>query len=183
MRLLLFALIASSVALADTVEVGSLPTDMESFEALRAELSQTPEGAAALFVVGLNVYCEDDSLGAVCISAAMHPRRQQEGDRGYDGLEPMPIHFQSLRRNVLARPYIPRSYFVGTSPQGGYELPESLTVRVNKKARDMKTDSGKVFVVSSGADNPRPVRVEKDDSGAWRVTEWSSLELGIRRPE
>ena len=41
----------------------------------------------------------------------------------------------------------------------------------------------KVFVVCSGADSPRPIHLKANNRGVWKVTNASSLFVGIRAPE
>lgn len=181
--LLVGALVCAGVVRADDFTLEAVPDSFEAFEALQSTWQESAEGAGAAFVVALCVYVENETLGVRCLSLAMHDSRQQDGPRGVDGREPMPIHRQSWQRNLLARPYIAHSYFVGTSPAGGYALPEQLVIRMRTQPRDMKPDSGKVFVASSGADSDRPLQLKKNAEGGWRVSEWSSLEVGVRAPE
>ncbi len=182
--IVLGALLCAGLARADDFSLESLPESLEAFEAVQQQWQESAEGAGAAFVVALCVYVDNETLGVRCLSLAMHDSRQQAGPRGVGGREPMPIHRQSWQRNLLARPYVARSYLVGTTPAGGYSLPEgNLTIRMRTQPRDMKPDSGKVFVASSGADSDRPLKVKKNEAGVWRVSEWSSLEVGVRAPE
>jgi hypothetical protein len=43
-------------------------------------------------------------------------------------------------------------------------------------------DTAKRFVHSSGADSPRPLTLRKNNRGLYKVTSWSSLQVGVRPP-
>lgn len=40
----------------------------------------------------------------------------------------------------------------------------------------------KLFLACGGADTPRPVELRKNASGQWKITSWSSLQVGVRKP-
>jgi len=40
-----------------------------------------------------------------------------------------------------------------------------------------------MFCRSTGADSGRPLRLERDSRGQWRITEFSSLCVGVRAPK
>jgi len=41
----------------------------------------------------------------------------------------------------------------------------------------------RMFCHSTGADNDRPLKFERDSRGQWRITEFSSMCLGVRPPK
>jgi len=74
---------------------------------------------------------------------------------------------------------IARSY-VGGTPQNGYKFTKSkLTMTVTKKQDHGK--GLKIFIDSGGKDLDTPVRVSKNSSGQWKLTEYSSVSTGVRK--
>lgn len=89
-------------------------------------------------------------------------------------------------RRLLANPHIARSY-VGASHTDGYAWNHTLAVTFDTQQKLQGVDypepgRAKLFVASGGADSPRPVELRKNASGQWKVTGWSSLQVGVRKP-
>ena len=72
---------------------------------------------------------------------------------------------------------------LGTSPDNGYTLPEPpYTLEITRNPySEINENTVKVFVLSSGADSPRPVTLKQNSRGIWKVSV-ESLILGIREP-
>ena len=169
----------------EAVEVEGLPSSIESFVELRDRMADKPQGAAAAMVVALMVYAEDDELGKQCLAAAAHPERRQDGSGGYQGQTLRPSDWNLIKSQIGSSPHIPRSYVKGTAPERGYQLPASPYVfefSDNLHSGDSQAGPYKVFIECSGADTPRPVTVARDDQGAWRAREWSTLIVGVEPP-
>jgi len=168
-----------------TVEIGHLPQSIEEFVALRDRIADTPEGGAATMIVALFMYAEDQVLGEQALTVAVDRERLQEAADGYRGWQVRKRPLQSIRRQILDSPHIPRSYFLGTSPESGYRLPEPplrIECRSGPYSGDMDNRTYKVFVTSSGAPSARPVTLHRNQRGFWKAYEWSSLLLGVRPP-
>ncbi|MHA2142929.1 MAG: DUF6935 domain-containing protein [Candidatus Thorarchaeota archaeon] len=76
---------------------------------------------------------------------------------------------------------IARSY-VGANWQEDYKFDKSnLTMTVT---RDQEVDdkTRKIFILSGGADSPRPVTVKQNKHGQWKLTSYGSLCVGVRKP-
>ena len=165
------------------IEIQRLPQSVDEFVALRDEHAPTPEGAAATMVVALLLYGEDQDLGKPCLAKAVDPSRTRMGASGDLELQPRALNL--IRMQLGQRPYIPRSYLEGATPENAYTLPEEgLAVRLTRNPYSGSNESGRVklFIASSGADSPRPMTVVRDSDGVWRATEWSSLLSGVRPP-
>jgi hypothetical protein len=83
--------------------------------------------------------------------------------------------------------HIWRSYVKGTAPATGYVVadPNNFEIETYYQPGEAPTDTStniRMFVRSSGADNPRPIKLRKDSRGQWRVDEYSSLCVGVRKP-
>lgn len=166
-----------------TFEVPAIPDSIEAFLALRDGLASTPHGGAVVYVVALNVYAEDESLGQEALTIAVDRGELTDGPKGYKGKQLSNRWLQALRERIRGRPYVARSYIQGTSPEGKYALPAApLQVAIREQPNDVKDETAKVFVHSTGADSPRPLVLVKNNRGLWKTKTASSLETGVRPP-
>ncbi len=169
-----------------TVEIGHLPQSIAEFVALRDRIAETPQGGAAVMVVALLIYAEDQVLGEQALTVAVDQERLQEAADGYRGWQVRKRPLQFVQRQILDSPHIPRSYFLGTSPESGYQLhdpPLRVECRSGPYSGDVDSNTYKIYVTSSGASSARPVTLHRNQRGFWKAYEWSSLLLGVRPPE
>jgi hypothetical protein len=168
-----------------SVTIEQLPTTLEAFIAQRDGLATTPEGGAAIMVVALWLYAEEEALGRPCLTLAVDSALLQAGAGGYQGRELRPRGLTLIRTQLRERKHVPRSYIKGATPANGYALPPApYTIEASRNPYSGNEDTGqvKVFVTCSGADSPRPVTLRRDDHGVWKAYEWSSLLSGVRPP-
>ncbi|MBC7250629.1 MAG: hypothetical protein H5T62_10135 [Anaerolineae bacterium] len=168
-----------------TVEVTSLPQSIEQFIALRNQVAHTPEGGAAVFILALLTYTLNEELGRQCLVVAIDREWLQEGSGGYRGQQLRLTDMRRIQTQLKNRSYLPRSYIRGALPENGYQLPVppyTLQFVDNPYSGDHDSGTYKVFVVSSGATSPRPIRVRRNKQGVWKAYEWSSLIVGVREP-
>ena len=168
-----------------TVEIGQLPQSIEEFVALRDRIADTPQGGAVIMIIALLLYAEDQMLGEQALTVAVDRERLQEAGDGYRGWQMQRRPLRMIRRQILDSSYIPCSYFLGTSLESGYRLPEPplhVECRSGPYSGDVDERTYKVFVTSSGAPSARPVTLHRNQRGFWKAYEWSSLLLGVRPP-
>jgi hypothetical protein len=162
------------------VFLDSIPDTEDAFLALQAQVARTPQGGAAMMIVALLLYAEDEELGERCLAAALDRARLREGGRC-----PGKRDLQLIRMQVGGKPHVLRSYVKEAAPENGYRLPGppyEVVCSANPYSGQAGTGRYKVFVASSGADSPRPVTVQQDEQGLWKAREWSSLLSGVREP-
>jgi hypothetical protein len=162
------------------VLVKAIPVSIDDFNELTAEMPNTPEAAAARMVLALTLYCADQSAGEIALAGVVHPDQLAPGS-GESKLSKRSLDL--IKNQVGGKPHHMHSYFTGTSPEQGYQLPEppySLEFTTNPHSGRAEEGRIKLFVKSSGADSPRPITVQTDSSGTWKAAEWSSLLSGIR---
>ena len=169
----------------NTVEISRLPQNIDEFLEVRDKISQTPEGGAAMFIVATMMYVNSPENDLAPITVAVAKKRLQENTKGYKGYIPNPSDLRLIKDQLKRYPFLPNSYVLGTSPQDGYNISDKtlkFSFSTNKYSGSADEGSLKLFVPSSGADSPRPIKVTRNDKGVWKADEWSSLLVGIRTP-
>lgn len=148
-----------------------LPANIDDFSSELLEYRQSARGAVAGCIAALNIM-------------AGNP---EEGRKAMMLLNPeTPESTLRLAENQLsASPWLMGSYFQGTTPENNYMIPEELVIHMTTNPYSGSSEDGsiKFFVACSGADSPRPVTVENRENGSWYAREWSSLIVGIRKPQ
>jgi len=168
-----------------SVQIPSLPASIEEFLELRDQVATSPEGGAAMMVVALLAYADEEQLGQACLACAAASTRLVDGSKGYKGRQLSNSNLQRVRLQIRERSYLPGSYVSGATPKNGYELgepPYTIECSRNMYSGDPASGTCKVFVVSSGASSPRPVTLARNQNGIWKAVEWSSLIVGVQPP-
>lgn len=161
--------------------VSSFPKTADEFKTFRDQTATTPQGGALVFAVALNVYGSDAKLGAQFLTLCLDMDRLTDGEEGVSGKQPSGL--RDFKDRNGAKPHIARSMFAGTKPENGYELPAfPLQLTFQDRPETIKDTEAKVFIVTSGADTPKPLQLRKNDKGIWKANEWSSFQGNCRQP-
>ena len=168
------AAVSAAVRTAGTASVSfpSLPDTLEAFCALPQASLSSPADTAALTVLALCLYAENRELGLAALDVLRGPRplsgvdRQFLADRFMDGKD-----------------YVPRSYFVGATPQNDYTPSLPLTLRITAGPYAYQQEGyAKLELRSGGADSPRAVQLRRAKDGKWYL--WEQFLLSdVRKPE
>jgi len=167
---------------ASTVTINRIPHTIEKYIELRAQIANTPQGAAVMMIVAMRIYQQYPVEGLKCMTAnCTYPllASSTEAD-SYNGQRMSNI--SELKRKLTDYSYLPMVYFKGASPSNGYTPsgpPYQAETSVNQYCYTSSTDGSlriKIFVATLGADSPRPVTVRKVGE-LYSVTEYSSLYL------
>ena len=154
------------------VIIQKIPENLQEFEVLAAK-GQQPECICALFLCALALFERDKEAG----TAAMNLLR---------GPKPMtPYDCQFLRDRLRGKSYLPLAYFEGATPGNNYQprVPYMLNVLADPRPQDVEPGYLRVFLTTSGADSPRPMKLrQKVSTGEWFLWEYSSILSGIRIP-
>lgn len=167
------------------VQIDQLPRSVADFVTLRDRIATSPQGGAAVMVVALLLYTQDEEFGQQCLAAAVDRGRLVKGSQGYQDQQLNARDMQLIRTQIAAHPYLPRSYVQGATPENGYRLPDPpyrFDFAYNPHSGNPDSGVYKPFVVCSGASSPRPVTMRRDSGGIWKAHEWSSLVVDIRPP-
>lgn len=84
---------------------------------------------------------------------------------------------QFLRDRLQGKTYKPRSFFKGSNPDNNYTPSQPFTITVSSNRYSFDNENwATLYVTSSGADNPRPVKLRKKPStGQWFLNDIQCL--------
>ncbi|MBQ3792301.1 MAG: hypothetical protein II797_04260 [Clostridia bacterium] len=156
----------------EEIVFAKIPENLDEFKALPQASLSSPFEAAAMTVLALCFYPENSEL---CLSML-------EYLRGPSG--PLSVaDKQFLKDRFTDSTYVPRSYFVGSTPATDYTPSEPYTVKVSENPYSYNEQGyAKLFLTSGGADSPRGVTLRQGKDGKWYLWEQFLL-AGIRKPE
>lgn len=162
------------------------PLNADDFKALRDEVAGTPEGGAAAFIVALKLFSDNPEEGIQCLimQREINDLVQSNQAQAYKGYSLSSSELSLLKSQLNRQKYIPDSYFMGATPENNYAVPEGsweFDITTNPYSGDPNSGKVKLFVRSSGADTARPVQMMRNEQGIWKVKEYSSLIVGIRK--
>lgn len=155
------------------VQLSVIPASVEEMKALPEFTFTNPDVVAAMAVCAFCVYSANKDAAIEMLNAL----------KGPEPLSTMEKNF--LRDRLNGKDYLPCSYFVGATPENGYEPAAPYTVPVKEQANS-RDEQGyiKLFLISGGADSPRPIKLrQKASTGEWFLYEYSSILSGIREPK
>lgn len=156
----------------ERIVFSSLPDSYEQFISLPQACLSTPFQTAAMAVLAFCFYPKDKELCCKMIDFLRGPRPMNGADK------------QFIADRFRSKDYVPRSYFAGATPDNDYQPVAPYTVEVRENQYSYATDGiAKLFILSGGADDPRPIQLRKAKDGKWYLWEYSSILLDIRQPE
>lgn len=159
---------------------------------MRNRYAVTPYGGAAMFILALLIYSnlrEED--GYQCLVNMFHVDELKDSRDlrySYRGYGIKQINENTLKRQFLAKPYLSKSFILGTSPENGYRMPdwqngEPIRVETWKDRKDeIRGGQLRVYVRGSGSTVGRHMNMVRNDQGIWKVTKWASLQGGVTKP-
>ena len=149
-----------------------LPYDLNSLRTLPQAALTQPYETAALTVCALCVYPTNPAACYEMLDFLRGPRPLSNYDK------------QFIADRFRSADYVPRSYFVGATPENNYQPAEPLTIEVFDSPYSAVSDGYlTLYLCSGGADSPRQVQLRnKPSTGQWFL--WEQMLLsGIRIPK
>ncbi|MEM7512285.1 MAG: hypothetical protein AAF388_15220 [Bacteroidota bacterium] len=162
------------------VTIKNIPETNEEFQILRSKLSETPEGSAALFILALHLFQEDDVQGNEAL-ISMLDKDLLIGNLGkysYNGYGMQVKEFQKIQKQLQKYPYIPASYFPDAKSSNKYAIPPvpfDLVFIKNLYSGSEYAGKVKYFIKSNGAKKIRPISLRRNSKGRWLVTEYGPI--------
>ena len=153
------------------ITVLSVPTTSEEFSALPQNDLSKPENTCTMFLLALALYLKDSNAGVAALNTLRGPRPLSNYD------------IQFLRDRLRGKSYLPLAYFDGATPENNYVPSNPLTLEVIADSRPQDIGEGylRLFLKTTGADSPRPIKL-RQKGNSWYLWEYSSILSGIRIP-
>lgn len=166
-----------------TTTIQKLPTTIEEFETLRNQLSTSPEGGATAFMVALKIFTSDQQLGHQCFVLTVDRNNLSQGNV-YKGFQLNNSDISRLKSQIKYNPKLADSYIKGGLPENNYSINQPYVYEYSTNPTSGSEADGymKLFIKCYGADSPRPIHVKKNNRGVWKVSNWSSVIVGIKKP-
>lgn len=105
-----------------TCSVDVLPTTVEEFKELQAQVATEPQGAVLCFAAAMNIYANDPEAGKTCLELASYHLGGSEMSLLRDKLQGSDSYCQK---------YLPMAVFKGATPENGYTPDKPYTVEVS----------------------------------------------------
>lgn len=164
---------------------GGAKCTVDDLRAIRDDLARTPEGGALVFIVALINYASDETRAEgtkMCVLSMWEENVVKSDAPGnFNGYV---LHRSDLDRLNRISEATACSYVRGTSPENGYAITGgSIEIGFraqSKHAGSERSGTKKVFVWSRGADTARPLTMRRNANGVWKVSEFSSVLVGVR---
>lgn len=175
-----------------TVKVGSLPTTVPAFLALRAKLKKDAFNAAALYIVALlNMSMNYERGKKMLLLSTSENRLSKSGKgpgvyKGYDFRRSYYYHLNrykgSKRLNCFA------GFAAGAKSADGKWVFNPRNVNVDVKVQtkyvpNVKTGRYKLFIKTVNRATPFPLHLRKNRRGIWKINNDSSSWTGCALPK
>lgn len=147
-----------------------LPNSLDDFKKLNEYSLNHSHKTAALFILALCVYTKDSNLGIDMINALKGPVELDAHDRSF------------LKDRLRDKPYLPFSYFKGSSKNNNYTPDEPFEIEIFDNSKPSDGQYFKVFIQSNGADSKRPMELRKKGD-KYYLWSYSSILLSIVPPK
>ena len=139
------------------------------------QIGTNPEDAIALWVEAAVLAQENNDEGWEGLSELTLPLRKDPIWRKKDA------HHYFLKKLKDPNSNCFKSMIMGTSPENGYAFNyDEIAVEVTRQAGE-DSNGHKYFVLSSGADTPRPIHLKKSNkTDLWYINAYSSFYVDVQ---
>ena len=147
-----------------------LPTGLEALKALPEASLDSEYKTAALTVLGLIAYADNEAEGIAMLNFLKAPNELSTYEK------------QFIKERLEDKKYVPMSYLGGTKPENDYAPAKPYTIKVSSNPYSYENEGYAVlWLKSSGADSPREIKLRKKKDGTWAL--WEQMILSdIRKP-
>lgn len=153
------------------VTFNSIPKSLNELKALSESSMREPHYTAALLIPALCLWPENKEEALNMINFLKGPQPLSTYEVGF------------ISERLKGNEYLPFSYFEGATPENSYEPKPPYTVVVSTVPTSFAEEGyAQLYLRSSGADSPRPVKMrQKPSTGEWFL--WEQMLLStIRKP-
>ena len=149
-----------------------IPSSLKELKEYDIADLQDEFGVAALVVMALNAYAEDEEAGKEMLDFLNGPTEFKKSDASFIN-----------DRFMDGKSYVVKSYFEGTDPEDDYET-DKYVIKVSSNEYSYEEENYcKLYLESSGADSPRHITLRKKPStGQWFVWDYRALLADVKLP-
>ena len=149
----------------------AIPSNLDELKALPEAKLDSPYKTTALVILALNRYEADPDATIAMLDFLKGPESFNTAEQSF------------LKERIRGKEYKVRSYFEGTSPENNYTPSIPYTIAVSENPYSFTNENwATMYVTSTGADNPRTIKLRKKPStGEWFLNEIQCLS-DIRLP-
>lgn len=167
-----------------SIELSRLPFSFLRWSEIQAEIGDTPEGAAALFILALRVYQQYDFEGVKALVSSIFSDNllQSSSDESYNGYSLTKGDWNLITSKIGGTSRLPYAYMKGATPANGYipdKDPFTIQIYYDKNNSDISSGSVRLYVMTKGAQSDRPMTIKLDTDNLWRVSNFSSVFTGL----
>lgn len=148
-----------------------IPETLEDFKNLKeAQLTQ-PQDSVALLILALCQYQHNKEASLEMIQFLKGPALLS------------PYEKQFIQERLNQYEYIPYSYIENTSPENNYTITQEIQIKVISYPQSFTEENyGTLYVQSTGADAPRPVKIRYQPSTQKWFLQDQMLLAQIKKP-
>mgnify|MGYP007014377766 CR=1 FL=1 len=142
-----------------------VPATVEQLLALPEASLDSPYKTTALALLALLQYEYNPDICFAMLDALRGPSPMSPYDKSF------------IRDRLMGKPYKVKSFFAGATPENGYTPNRPLAITVSSNPYSFDNDNwATMYVVSSGADSPRPVKLRlKPSTNQWFINDIECL--------
>ncbi len=150
----------------------NIPSTYEEFISLSESDLDNPFETAALTVLAFCAYPNAKEEAIKMLNYLRGPRELSTYDKQF-----------IADRFMDGKDYIPRSYLHGATPENDYTASKPYTVTIFASKYSYQEEFyTNLYINSSGADNPRSIKLRMSKDGKWYLWEQFIL-VDVRKPE
>lgn len=168
-----------------SVALNKLPYSFARFSQVIKYTGGNPAGAAANFLMALKIYRQykGEGIKALVSSVSEDALLPTNAAESYNGFALMTGDMSIIKSTLGSYPALTTAYVRGATPENGYTPkgpPYYYDFKFDKNNSDINKGEVRMYVLTKGADTPRPITIVWDSDGAWRAKSWSSLLTGLK---
>ncbi|NHJ31921.1 MAG: hypothetical protein FK732_03575 [Asgard group archaeon] len=160
---------------------GEMITDFKKFKASWEKNASDPAQSIFHFLIATYNYCvKDKAIGDAMATVILSKKHNLEDPSTPSGLKLGPTN-KGLLKHMSEDPNIVKSY-LGAEYKEDYKFNENKLKMTFLGFVPEGEKRLKAIIQSTGKDYPTPVGLAKNKHGQWKITEFSSIATGCKKP-
>ncbi|HUU77689.1 MAG TPA: hypothetical protein VMX55_05045 [candidate division Zixibacteria bacterium] len=161
---------------------GKLFKDFGKFKGAWEKNADEPEQSVLFLLIAAYNYCKNPKIGEPMATLILSNKHNQKSSSSPSGYVLGPTN-KELLKHMAEDINIAKSY-LGANYEDDYKFNEDKIAMdlLGVQPEDETGKYVKVFIKSGGKDMPTPVGLARNKDGQWKITEFSSIATGCRKP-